>query len=84
MADAGIRLTVEGEKEFRAALAECDTAVKNNQKALKLLTEEYKLNDAGMSDATSGFGSMAEAQQILATTRGPRRSGHSCSTLRPR
>ena len=67
MADAGIRLTVEGEKEFRAALAECDTAVKNNQKALKLLTEEYKLNDAGMSDATSGFGSMAEAQQILAT-----------------
>lgn len=67
MADAGIRLTVEGEKEFRAALAECDTAVKNNQKALKLLTEEYKLNDAGMKDATSGFGSMAEAQQILAT-----------------
>ena len=67
MADAGIRLTIEGEKEFRAALAECDTAVKNNQKALKLLTEEYKLNDAGMRDATSGFGSMAEAQQILAT-----------------
>ena len=67
MADAGIRLTIEGEKEFRAALAECDTAVKNNQKALKLLTEEYKLNDAGMKDATSGFGSMAEAQEILAS-----------------
>lgn len=67
MADAGIRLTIEGEKEFRAALAECDTAVKNNQKALKLLTEEYKLNDAGMRDATSGFGSMADAAEILAT-----------------
>lgn len=66
MADAGIRLTIEGEKEFRAALAECDTAVKNNQKALKLLTEEYKLNDAGMKDATSGFGSMADAEEILA------------------
>lgn len=67
MADAGIRLTIEGEKEFRAALAECDTAVKNNQKALKLLTEEYKLNDAGMKDVTSGFGSMADAAEILAT-----------------
>lgn len=69
MADAGIRLTVEGEKEFRAALKECDAAVKENQKALKLLTEEYKLNDAGMKDATSGFGSMADAAEIL-TTRG--------------
>ena len=67
MADAGIRLTVEGEKEFRAALAECDTAGKNNQKSLKLLTEEFKLNEAGMKDAQSGFGSMADAAEILAS-----------------
>lgn len=67
MADAGIRLTVEGEKEFKAALAECDTAVKNNQKSLKLLTEEFKLNEAGMKDAQSGFGSMADAAEILAS-----------------
>lgn len=65
MADAGIRLTIEGEKEFRAALAECDAAVKENQKALKVLSEEYKLNDARMKDSTSGLGSMAEAQDVL-------------------
>ena len=65
MADAGSRLTIEGEKEFRAALAECDAAVKENQKALKVLSEEYKLNDARMKDSTSGLGSMAEAQDVL-------------------
>lgn len=65
MADAGIRLTIEGEKEFRAALAECDAAVKENQKALKVLSEEYRLNDARMKDSTSGLGSMAEAQDVL-------------------
>ena len=67
MADAGIRLVVEGEREFKAALAACDTAIKNNQKELKLLTEEYKLNETGMKSATSGFGSMANAADILAT-----------------
>lgn len=66
MADAGLRLTVEGEKEFRAALAEIDAAVKNNQKSMKLLTEEFKLNETGMKDAASGFGSMADAAQLLA------------------
>lgn len=66
MADAGIRLVVEGEKEFKSALAACDTAIKNNQKELKLLTEEFKLNETGMKDASSGFGSMADAAEILA------------------
>lgn len=66
MADAGIRLYVEGEKDFRAALTQCDEAVKRNQKNLKQLTEEFKLNDVGMKDATSGFGSMSNAAEILA------------------
>lgn len=66
MADAGIRLVVEGEKEFKSALAACDAAIKNNQKELKLLTEEFKLNETGMKDASSGFGSMADAAEILA------------------
>ena len=60
MADAGIRLVVEGEKEFKAALAACDAEVKNSQKSLKLLTEEYKLNDAGAKD-------LGAAQEILST-----------------
>ena len=69
MADAGIRLYVEGEKDFRAALTQCDEAVKRNQKNLKQLTEEFKLNDVGMKDATSGFGSMSNAAEILAAMR---------------
>lgn len=78
MADAGIRLTVEGEKEFKAALAEIDAAVKNNQKAMRSLTEEFRLNETGMKaaaegigsaagEATKGFGSMADAVEILKT-----------------
>lgn len=65
MADAGLRLAVEGEKEFKAALAEIDAAVKTNQKSMKLLTEEIKLNEQGMKDASSGFGSLAEVQERL-------------------
>lgn len=67
MADAGLRLVVEGEKEFKAAVASCDEAVKQNQKSLKLLSEEFKLNEAGMKDMSSGFGSMADAAEILTT-----------------
>ena len=65
MADAGLRLAVEGEKEFKAALAEIDAAVKTNQKSMKLLTEEIKLNEQGMKDASSGFGSLEEVQERL-------------------
>ena len=78
MADAGLRLTVEGEKEFKAALAEIDAAVKSNQKAMKSLTEEFKLNETGMKAAADGigaaagestkaFGSIADAAEILRT-----------------
>lgn len=78
MADAGIRLTVEGEKEFKAALAEIDAALKTNQKELRALTEDFKLNETGMKAAAEGigtaagesakaFGSMADAASILKT-----------------
>ena len=78
MADAGIRLTVEGEKEFKAALAEIDAALKTNQKELRALTEDFKLNETGMKAAAEGigtaagesakaFGSMADAAAILKT-----------------
>ena len=45
MADAGFRLTVEGEKEFKAALASIDQQIKINKAQIKLLTQEYNLNE---------------------------------------
>lgn len=50
MADAGFRLTVEGEKEFKAALKEIDTQIKANKSELKLLTAEYKVNGESMEE----------------------------------
>lgn len=67
MADAGLRIAVEGEKEFKAALASVDVAVKNNNKSLKLLTEEYKLNDQGAKDAASAQDVLAKQEEILAS-----------------
>lgn len=53
MADAGFRLTVEGEKEFKAALAEIDQQIKINKAQIKLLTQEYNLNEDGMQTLTT-------------------------------
>ena len=67
MADAGLRIVVEGEKEFKAALASVDTAVKNNNKALRLLTEEYNLNAKGLKDVSTAQDALAKQDEILAT-----------------
>lgn len=53
MADAGFRLTVEGEKEFKAALAAIDQQIKINKAQIKLLTQEYNLNEDGMQTLTT-------------------------------
>lgn len=53
MADAGFRLTVEGEKEFKAALAAIDQQIKINKAQIKLLTQEYNLNENGMQTLTT-------------------------------
>lgn len=53
MADAGFRLTVEGEKEFKAALASIDQQIKINKAQIKLLTQEYNLNEDGMQALTT-------------------------------
>lgn len=45
MADAGFRLAVEGEKEFKKALAEINAQIRVNKSELKLLTAEYEIND---------------------------------------
>ena len=53
MADAGFRLTVEGEKEFKAALASIDQQIKINKAQIKLLTQEHNLNEDGMQTLTT-------------------------------
>ena len=53
MADAGFRLTVEGEKEFKAALAAIDQQIKVNKAEIKLLTQEYNLNGDGIKTLTT-------------------------------
>lgn len=44
MADAGYRLTVEGEAEFKRALAEINAQVKLNKSEINALTAEYNAN----------------------------------------
>lgn len=61
MADAGYRLTVEGEKEFKAALAAIDQQIKVNKAEIKLLTQEYNLNENGLQTLTT-------KQSVLQTT----------------
>jgi len=58
MADAGFRLTVEGEREFKDALAAADAAVKRSTDQIKLLTEQYRLSDDGMDG-------LMEKQKVL-------------------
>lgn len=53
MADAGYKLTVEGEKEFKAALAAIDQQIKVNKAEIKLLTQEYNLNGDGIKTLTT-------------------------------
>lgn len=61
MADAGYRLAVEGEKEFKKALAEINAQIKASKSELKLLTAEYEIND----DKLSG---LQKTQSALADT----------------
>lgn len=71
MADAGFKLSVEGEKEFKKAINEINAQIKANKAELKLLTEQYKLSDDGMERFTasqSGLESVMEAQGTKVST----------------
>lgn len=61
MADAGFRLTVEGEREFKKALAEINAQVKTSKSELKLLSAEYEIND-------DKLGNLNQRQAVLADT----------------
>lgn len=53
MADAGFKLSVEGEKEFKRALAEINNQIKANAAELKMLTAQYTSTDSSMVKLTA-------------------------------
>lgn len=66
MADAGFRLTVEGEREFKSALAAIDAQIKTNKAELKLLTEQYALNGDGLDGLAAKQKKLEESYQAQA------------------
>lgn len=58
MADAGFRLTVEGEKEFRRAISDVNAILKLNQAEMKRVVAEYNAGEKSME-------SMAAKQKDL-------------------
>lgn len=60
MADAGIKMVVQGEQDFKKALSAIDAALKNNRAELKLVEEQHRLNDNSLE-------AMASKQKVLET-----------------
>ena len=64
MADAGLRLSVEGEKEFKASLKAIDEQMKLNRAETKLATEQYKLNNDSIDALVSKQKLLADAMEM--------------------
>lgn len=64
MADAGYRLVVEGEKEFKKALAEINAAVKENKSEFKLLSAEYENTDDKLGNLTKKQETLGAAVEL--------------------
>lgn len=60
MADAGFKLAVEGEREFKKAIAEINAQIKANAAELKLLTAQYGAADTGMEKLTANQKALEE------------------------
>ncbi len=52
MADAGFKLTVEGEKEFKKAITNINAILKLNQAELQKVVAEYNASDKSVDDMT--------------------------------
>lgn len=52
MADAGFKLTVEGEKEFKKAITDINAILKMNQAELQKVVAEYNASDKSVDDMT--------------------------------
>lgn len=60
MADAGFRLTVEGEKEFRKAIGDVNAILRLNQAELQKVTAEYNASGKGMDDMSKKQSELGE------------------------
>lgn len=60
MADAGFRLTVEGEKEFRKAIGDVNAILRLNQAELQKVTAEYNASEKGMEDMSKKQSELGE------------------------
>lgn len=63
MADAGFKLAVEGEKEFKKALADINAQIKVNKSELKLLTAEYEINEDKLGNLQQKQGVLSSAME---------------------
>ena len=66
MADAGFRLTVEGEREFREALKAINEQIKTNTSELKMLAEQYKIAESPMESLQAKQESLTMAMDLQA------------------
>lgn len=65
MADgAKFKVYVEGEREFKAALNDINSALKVNRSELKMLAEQYKITDEPMDNLTTRQKSLGEAMEL--------------------
>lgn len=61
MADAGLKMVIQGEQDFQKALEAIDAALKGNRAELKLLTEQYRLNDDSIEGIAAKQRTLEEA-----------------------
>ena len=64
MADAGLRLTVDGEREFKKAISEINDLLKVNSSELRLLSEQYKSSDKSLETMTGKQKTLSEAMDL--------------------
>lgn len=61
MADAGIKLTVEGEKEYKQAMKDINAVLKLNQSEMQKATAEFNANNQSMAAMAAASGDMEKA-----------------------
>ena len=66
MADAGFKIVVEGEKEFKAAIKEINDVIKVNKSELKLLSEQYKVTEQPMETLKDKQKSLSDVMELQA------------------
>lgn len=66
MADAGFKIVVEGEKEFKTAIREINEVIKVNKSELKLLSEQYKVSEQPMETLKYKQKSLSDAMEFQA------------------